>query len=113
MRTFDTIQVAKKNETIESLDVWLGKKNKVDAVIEEDIYLTVPKRKKKLIKAVIKYNNPIPAPVKKGDKIGRLNIYISDELVKEVDVISGETIKRANIFSRLFKSLNFLVWGDA
>ena len=28
------------------------------------------------------------------------------------DDYSNEDIKRSNIFSRLFKSLNYLVWGD-
>ena len=42
-----------------------------------------------------------------------MNIYINNELTREVDIFSGEEIKRANIFSRLFKSLNYLVWGDA
>ena len=112
-RTFDTVQVAKKNETLESLNVWLGKKPRVDVVVDEDIYLTIPKRKKKIIKAVIEYKGPINAPISKGDKIGKLKIYISNELVKEVDVFSKEKIKRSNIFSRIFKSLNYLVWGDA
>ena len=112
-RTFDTVQIAKKNETLESLNVWLGKKPRVDVVVDEDIYLTIPKRKKKIIKAVIEYKGPINAPISKGDKIGKLKIYISNELVKEVDVFSKEKIKRSNIFSRIFKSLNYLVWGDA
>ena len=46
-RTFDTIKVATINEPFDSLDVWLGKKSKVDVVVKEDIYLTIPKRKKK------------------------------------------------------------------
>ena len=112
LRSFDTIQVAKKNEVIASLDVWLGKKNKVEALVLEDIYVTVPKRKKKIIKAVIEYNTPIEAPIAKGDKLGSLNIYVSGELKKKIDVLSGEEIKKANIFSRLLKSFNFLVWGN-
>ena len=48
----------------------------------------------------------------KGEKIGLLNIYISGELKKSVDIFSAEDIKKANIFSRLLKSINFLVWGD-
>ena len=28
------------------------------------------------------------------------------------DILSNENVKRANIFSRLFRSLNYLVWGD-
>ena len=37
---------------------------------------------------------------------------LDDDLEKEIDILSNEDIKRSNIFSRLFKSLNYLVWGD-
>tara|TARA_B100000029_G_scaffold186077_1_gene183459 strand:+ start:949 stop:2103 length:1155 start_codon:yes stop_codon:yes gene_type:complete len=111
-RKFDTIKVAKKGEVIESLKVWLGKKSKVEVTTSEDVYLTIPKRKKKTIKAVLEYEGPIETPIKKGDKLGILKVYISDNLEKEVDILSTENIKRSNIFSRLFRSLNYLVWGD-
>ena len=112
LRRFDSIKVAEKDEIISSLDVWLGKKNKVKVVVAEDVYLTIPKRKKNTIKAVIEYNGPIPAPIAKGEKLGLLNIYIAGELKKKISIFSDEEIKKANIFSRLFKSVNFLVWGD-
>ena len=112
MRKFDTIQVAKKDEVLTNLNVWLGKKNQVEVLPSEDVYLTIPKRKKKTIKAVIEYNGPIQAPIKKGDNVGFLKIYESEELIKEVQILSAEDIKRSNIFSRLFRSLNYLVWGD-
>ena len=111
-KKFDTIQVTKKNEIIASLNVWLGKKNKVDVVSSEDFYLTIPKRKKKTIKAVLEYEGPIKSPIKKGEKLAQLNVYISGELEKQIDIFSSEDIKRSNIFSRLLKSLNYLVWGD-
>jgi D-alanyl-D-alanine carboxypeptidase (penicillin-binding protein 5/6) len=113
LRKFDTIKVAKKDEVFTSLNVWLGKKGKVDILPSENIYLTIPKRKKKTIEAIIEYEGPVKAPIKKGDKLGVLNVYISGELVKQIDLISNENIKRSNIFSRLLKSLNYLVWGDA
>ena len=111
-RTFDTVKIALKNTPIDSLKVWEGKKNKVEAVTFEDVYLSIPKRKKKSIKAVMEYTGPIKAPIRKGDKIGLLNIYINGEFKKKVNLYSNENIKRANIFSRLFSSLNYLVWGD-
>ena len=112
LKKFDTIQVAKKDEIIASLNVWLGKKVRVDVVTSENLYLTIPKRKKKTIKAVLEYDGPIEAPIKKGEKLGLLNVYISGELKKQIDILSAENIKRSNVFSRLFKSLNYLVWGD-
>jgi len=113
LRRFETVQVAKKNEPIDVLDVWLGKKQEVQGFINEDIYITVPKRKKSIIKAVIEYNGPIQAPIKKGDKIGILNVFIENNLYNQYDVLANEDVKRSNIFSRIIKSINFLVWGDA
>ena len=113
LRSFDTIQVVKKNAVISNLEVWLGKKNKVEVTVNEDIYLTVPKRKKNTVKAFIEYTTPIRAPVEKGDKLGSLSVFVDEKLIKKIDIFSNEKIKRTNIFSRLLKSFNFLVWGDA
>ena len=112
LKKFDTIRVAKKDEIFANLNVWLGKKNKVDVVTSEDFYLTVPKRKRNTINAVLEYEGPIQSPIKKGEKLAVLNVYISGELKKQIDVLSAENIKKSNIFSRLFRSLNYLVWGD-
>ena len=89
MRTFDTIEVAKQGVPFTFFDVWLGKKHNVEAYVKEDINLTVPKRKKSIIKSFIEYNSPIKAPVSKGEKLGVLTVYVSDELNKEVDILAG------------------------
>ena len=109
---FDTIEIAKKNETFSTLDTWLGKKNKADIYVKDDIYITVPKRKKKTISAYIQFNGPIPAPIEKDAKLGVLNIFLDDELFAQHDVFSMEKIKKVNIFSSLIRSFNFFVWGD-
>ncbi len=112
LKKFDTIQVAKSSEVMTSLNVWLGKKTKVKVLPSEDVYLTIPKRKKKIIKAILEYDGPIQAPIKKGDTLGTLNVYVSDELKKQINILAAEDIEKSNIFSRIFKSLNYLVWGD-
>ena len=112
LKKFDTIQVAKSSEVMTSLNVWLGKKAKVKVLPSEDVYLTIPKRKKKIIKAILEYDGPIQAPIKKGDTLGTLNVYVSDELKKQINILAAEDIEKSNIFSRIFKSLNYLVWGD-
>ena len=109
---FDTIEIAKKNEIFSSLDAWLGKKEKVDVYVNDDIYITVTKRKKNSISAYIQYNGPIPAPIEKDAKLGVLHIFLNDELFARHDVFSMEKIKKVNIFSRIIKSFNFFVWGD-
>ena len=48
----------------------------------------------------------------KGDKVATLSVYVAEDFIKEIDLLAAEDIERSNIFSRLFKSLNYLVWGD-
>ena len=112
LTNFDTIEISKKNEKFHSLDTWLGKKEKIDIYVKDDVYITVPKRKKKSINAYIEYNGPIPAPIEKDVKLGVLNIFINDELFVQHDVFSMEKIKKVNVFSRIIKSFNFFIWGD-
>ena len=80
---FDTIQIAKKNEKIDELDVWLGKKDKIGFYINEDVYKTIPKveslYKKKFLKAVVEYTGPIKAPIKKNDILGKLIILYKNK----------------------------------
>ncbi len=113
LTNFDTIEISKKNKKLLSLDTWLGKKENVDIYVKNDVYITVPKRKKNSISAYIEYNGPIPAPIKKDAKLGVLNVFINDKLFVQHDVFSMEKISKVNIFLRLIKSFNFFVWGDA
>ncbi len=113
LTNFDTIEISKKNKKLLSLDTWLGIKENVDIYVKNDVYITVPKRKKNSISAYIEYNGPIPAPIKKDAKLGVLNVFINDKLFVQHDVFSMEKISKVNIFLRFIRSFNFFVWGDA
>jgi len=113
LTNFDTIKISNNNEFFSELDVWNGKKNKVKVYTKEDIYKTIPKRKKKYLKVAIEYNGPIKAPIKKDEIVGKIKISFKDDLMDSYDLYSSENIKKHNIFSRIINSINFLIWGDA
>ena len=109
---YDLVQIAKANEPIGDIDVWLGKENSVKAYTNQDIYKTIKKAKKKLLKISINYEGPVEAPIKKNQKIASLRVVYNQELVGEYDLLSAKEIKRVNFVSKLIKSLNYLIWGD-
>ena len=92
--------------------MWLGKKKKVKVYLKNNVYKTIPKARKKYLKAIVNYNGPIEAPILKNDVLGKLKIYYKDEILEEYDLLAYENIERVNIFSRLMKSINYLIWGD-
>ena len=113
---FATIEIAKKEEKFTDLDVWLGKQKTVSVYVNQDIYKTLLKseslNKKKYLNVTINYTGPIKAPIKKNDILGKLKITYKDLSVDEYDLFAFEDVKKLNIFSRLMKSINFLIWGD-
>ncbi len=109
---FDTIKISSKYENFSEIDVWQGKKNKLSVYTNENIYKTIPKAKKKYLKVVLEYDGPVHAPIKKDQKVGKLNVRYKDELIGNYNIYASETIKRQNFFSRIFNSINFLIWGD-
>ena len=106
------IEISKANTPIAKAEVWLGKKSFVETYVNEDIYKTIPKAHKKYLKVSIAYDGPIEAPIIKDEIVGKLKISYKDEFFKEFDLLAFEDIKRLNMFSRLLKSINYLIWGD-
>ena len=86
------------------------KKNKVSVYSKDDIYKIIKKGQKKLLKIKLIYDGPIEAPIKKDQILAKLKIVYDQDLVGEYDLLALEDIKKVNIFSRLMKSLNYLIW---
>jgi len=112
LRSFDTVSISKKNEPLENLKVWLGKKPKVQVTTKEDVYINIPKRKKSALTSYIEHESPIQTPIAKGQEIGMLKIFFNEELIKETAVYAMEKVPKVNIFTRVFRSINYLIWGD-
>ena len=112
LTNFDLVEINKSDKPIDKVDVWLGKEKQVDVYVNEDIYKTIKKAKKRLLKVALKYEGPIEAPILKDDIIGKFRVVYDDELVGEYDLLAANNVEKVNIFTRLIKSLNYLIWGD-
>ena len=112
LTNFDLVNISKAKEPFDKVDVWLGKQDNVEVYTSQDIYKTIKKAKKKLLKVSVKYEGPIEAPIKKDEKIAILKVVYDDELVGEYDLLASKEVKKVNFVSRFLKSLNYLIWGD-
>ena len=112
LTNYDLVNISKAKEPFDKVEVWLGKQDNVEVYTNQDIYKTIKKAKKKLLKVSVKYEGPIEAPIKKDEKIAILKVVYDDELVGEYDLLASKEVKKVNFVSRLLKSLNYLIWGD-
>ena len=112
LTNFDLIEITKSGEAFGKVDVWLGKSNKVKVYTKENIYKTIKKGQKKKLKVKMIYDGPVEAPINKDQVLAKLKIIYDEELIDEYELLALEEVKKVNIFSRLLKSLNYLIWGD-
>jgi len=112
LTNFDLVEIAKANEPVDNLDVWLGKEKSISVYSKNDIYKIIQKAKKNLLKVSLKYDGPIEAPIKKDQVVAKLRVVYDQNLVGEYDLLASKDIKKVNFFTRLMKSLNYLIWGD-
>ena len=112
LTNFDLVEISKKNQPFYDVDLWLGKENTVKVYTKEDIYKTIKKGQKNKLKAKVIYEGPIEAPIKKDQILAKLKIIYDQELIGEYDLLASKDVSKVNIFSRLIKSVNYLIWGD-
>jgi D-alanyl-D-alanine carboxypeptidase (penicillin-binding protein 5/6) len=112
LTNFDVVEINNANKPIDKVDVWLGKEDQVEVYVNENIYKTIKKAKKRLLKVALKYEGPVEAPIKKNDILGKFRVVYDEELIGEYELLAAKDIERVNIFTRLIKSLNYLIWGD-
>ena len=112
LTNFDLVEISKKDEAFDNVDVWLGKENTVKVYIKQDIFKIIKKGQKRKLKAKLIYDGPIEAPIKKDQKLAQLKIYYDQEQIGVYDLLALNEVKKVNIFSRLIRSLNYLIWGD-
>jgi len=113
LRNTATYEIAEKNIPNFKFKTWLGKKDFVNGIVKEDMYVTISKKEIKGLKVTINYNGPIMAPIEKDQEIGILIVKIDDEEIHSLPIYSNEKIKKVNFFKSLFLSLNYMIWGDA
>tara|TARA_B100001123_G_C15288284_1_gene1016448 strand:- start:410 stop:1558 length:1149 start_codon:yes stop_codon:yes gene_type:complete len=112
LSNFDTIEIYNKKNSFQDLDVWLGKKKTVKTHFKNNVFKTIKKARLKNLKVVLDYNGPIKAPIAKDQKLGFVKIYYENKLIDTLDLLASEDIDEVNKFTKLLRSINFLIWGD-
>ena len=112
LTNFDTIKIINENNSFYDLEVWLGKKNTLKTHFKTNIYKTIQKARLRHLKVILDYEGPIQAPIIKDQKVGEVKIYYKDDLIQTLDLLASENIEEVNKFTKLIRSINFLIWGD-
>lgn len=111
-RDFTMKEVVPEGETVASLPVWLGSKSQVALTTRNGLNVLMPIGAESGVTAEAVFSGPIEAPVKKGDRLGTLEIQIPGVGPANVPLVAAEDIEAAGFFGRL-KGAAYRLGGEA
>ena len=112
-REFDNYALLSAGEVIQEASVWLGMEPTVSLVIESHLNLTLHKKVRRKMKVTVNYRSPIPAPVKKGDKLATLLVSAPGEQTLEVPLLAAADVERLGLVGRVVAAFKFFLWGSS
>ncbi len=105
---YEIFPALKSGDTAGETLIKKGDKEKISGVIRDNFNVLVKKGDTGDIKVINELKNPVDAPVKKGEEIGKAKILKGEKPIGEVSIISDSDVKKLTyyaIFGNLFSKL--------
>ncbi|ADG92935.1 Beta-lactamase [Arcobacter nitrofigilis DSM 7299] len=102
---YDTHKLYTANSIIKKSKIWEGKKNEVSLGLDKDLTITIIRSQNKQLHTAINIKKPIIATVNKGQKLGTIEVYLGDKILKKVPLIALNTVNKGNIWHQMIDSI--------
>jgi D-alanyl-D-alanine carboxypeptidase (penicillin-binding protein 5/6) len=110
-REFNDYKLFAPGDKVEDAEVWLGSEPKVPLTVARDLVITMPRKSRKDMKVTVEYDRPIPAPVSKGQMVGKIIVTAPDMPPAEATLVAASSVERMDTFGRIATLAGYLVWG--
>ncbi len=100
-------EIMSKENVVEKIKIEKSNLEEVEVIVQNQVSALMKKGDEKNIRTEIIYNDNISAPLEYRAKVGVLNCYLNDELIKSEDLVVSQEVKRKNFGNYLNELLKF------
>ena len=105
---YESTLVYKQSQTINTLRVYKGQNETVPATLTKDFYLALPKGDYSRVKASMTSQQPLIAPIKEGQEVGKISFSLDGKTINEQKLVAGTAVSEAGFFGRMVDSIKLL-----
>jgi D-alanyl-D-alanine carboxypeptidase (penicillin-binding protein 5/6) len=102
---FDSVKLYEGGAAMKSLEVWKGARRSVKVGIGSDLFVTVPRGEAEKLKAELVSQQPLVAPLTKGQRVGVVRVSHDGKPFGEYSLIALEPVAAAGFFGRAWDTL--------
>ena len=111
-REYNDYRLFGSGDTVDAAPVWLGADARVPLTVAKDLVVTLPRRARTGMKVTVQYDSPLPAPITKGETIGKIVITAPGTDPIEAPLTAAAEVPRMNAVGRIATLAGYLVWGQ-
>ncbi len=106
---FETTQVYHPGQPISALHVWKGQEKTVNATVATPVYFSLPKGDYAKVKASMTTKQPLIAPIKTNQTIGKITFKLDGKILAEHALVAANDIEVGNFFSRMIDNIKLMM----
>jgi len=99
----------KAGATVDEATVWLGTEDKVPVTVAHDLAMTMQPADFDKMTVTARFQEPIEAPIAKGQVLGEIDIAPPDGPVRKVPLVAAQDMPEASIFRAFGMKLGLLL----
>jgi serine-type D-Ala-D-Ala carboxypeptidase (penicillin-binding protein 5/6) len=111
-REYNDYRLFSSGATVDEAPVWLGADARVPLTVAKDLVVTLPRRARTGMKVTVQYDSPLPAPIAKGETVGKIVITAPGTDPIEAPLTAAAEVPRMNAVGRIATLAGYLVWGQ-
>lgn len=102
---FDSPKIASAGQPLATPRVWKGAAEQVQAGFLADQHVTVGKGEGAGIKQELVFSEPLIAPIKQGQVLGRMKVTLNGKQLAEYPVVALQNVEQGGFFRRLIDAI--------
>jgi D-alanyl-D-alanine carboxypeptidase (penicillin-binding protein 5/6) len=106
---YESTLVYKQFQPVNSLRVFKGQEKTVTAGVANNFYLSLPKGHYTRVKATMTSKQPLIAPIKVGQEIGKIIFSLDGKVINEQKLVATKSVDEAGFIGRIIDSIRLLV----
>ncbi len=95
---------------VDRATVWLGKDAYVDLVLKDKLDLVLSRAERRKMKITLQWLDPLPAPLVKGDAVGRLVLDLPGRS-ETYELLVGKSVEELGLFDRIGAAVKYMIYG--
>lgn len=102
---FDSVPLYRAGQSIKVMNLYRGARASVSLGLAEDLHLLTPRGAAARVRAEVVTQQPLVAPVRKGQRMGTLKLTLDSERLGEYPLVALHDVAVAGIFGRGWDSI--------